>query len=227
MGRYSLELYQQNDRYEVLSFKSRKDWLTARTFGIGGSDASAVIGMNPWKSNLDLWEQKVFGRSANDISDKPAVIYGNNCEEPLRQIYQAKRPGMEVNYKSNTLLRSRAAPYMLYSPDGLLVEKETERKGILEIKTSTLLRSMDREKWRDRIPDNYFIQVLHGMNVTGFDFVELIAELTYNENSSSIRVYHIERDEVEEDLRELQEAIQEFWEMVETKKEPPLLLPRL
>lgn len=225
--RYSLELYQPNDTYEVLSFKNRSEWLTGRTMGIGGSDASATIGLNPWKSNLDLWEQKVFGRSGEDISNKPAVVYGNDCEDPLRRLYQAKRPGMEVNYKANTILRSRSEPFMLYSPDGLLKEVETGRKGILEIKTSAIMRTLDREKWRDRIPDNYYIQVLHGLNVTGFDFVELISELTYNETSSQIRIYRIEREEVEEDLREIADGVRDFWKKVITKQEPPLLLPRL
>lgn len=225
--RYSRELYQPNDQYEVLEFKNRNEWLTGRTMGIGGSDASATIGMNPWKSNLDLWEQKAFGRSSGeDISNKPAVAYGNDCEDPLRRIYQAKRLQMEVNYQANTILRSRSEPWSLYSPDGLLKERETGRCGILEIKTSTILRTIDREKWRDRIPDNYYIQVLHGLNVTGFEFIELIAELTFNENSSQIRIYHIEREEVQEDLEELREGVREFWERVITKREPPLLLPR-
>ena len=226
--RYSRELYQNNTAYTVRKFQSRNDWLIGRTAGIGGSDASAVLGENPWKSNLDLWEQKAFGRSAGDISSNERVQYGNDCEDPLRRIYQAKRKNMEVNYQPDTILISNEHPEMLYSPDGLLKEIGTGRNGILEIKTGSILRTLDREKWRDQIPMNYYIQVLHGLNVTGFDFIELIAELTYNENSSQVRIYHIEREEVQEDLQMIQEEILEFWNAyVIPKREPPLKLPRL
>lgn len=47
-----------NDPFEVFDFKDEKDWLSGRMNGIGGSDASAVVGMNPYKSNIDLFEEK-------------------------------------------------------------------------------------------------------------------------------------------------------------------------
>ena len=223
--RYSQYLYQQNDRYKVLQFGNRAEWLAGRIQGIGGSDAAAVVGQNPWKDNLTLWEEKTGRRQPEDISGKEAVIYGNEAEEPLRRLYKAKHRGeIEVNYMQNVTLQNREHPELLYSPDGLLVDGQG-RKGILEIKTTTILRSRDKEKWAEQIPPNYFIQVLHGLNVTGFDFVDVLAELTFRPDYSQIREYHIEREDQEEALRYLQEEILSFWEKVKTDQEPALLLP--
>ena len=36
---------------------------------------------------------------------------------------------------------------------------------------------MHREKWNDRIPDNYYIQCLHYLLATGWDFAILKAQL--------------------------------------------------
>ena len=58
------------------SFKTRQDWLKARQGRIGGSDAAAILGMNPYKTNVQLWEEKTGRRQHEDISEKPYVKYG-------------------------------------------------------------------------------------------------------------------------------------------------------
>ena len=68
---------------------------------------------------------------------------------------------------------------------------------------------MQREKWRDQIPDNYYIQVLHYLLVTEYSFVELRAQLK-SVWQSQIRLetkdYHIERSDAEEDIEILRQA---------------------
>ena len=48
-----------NDIFKVYDFENEQQWLKGRMNGIGGSDASAVVGMNPYKSNIDLFEEKI------------------------------------------------------------------------------------------------------------------------------------------------------------------------
>ena len=81
--RYGRSLFQTNKTYTVHEFKNRKDWLEGRKdlHGIGGSDAAAALGLNPWRSNLDLWEIKTGRKAAPDISDNERVRYGQNAEE--------------------------------------------------------------------------------------------------------------------------------------------------
>ncbi len=230
--RYSTKLFQEDQAdlngYIVHRYKSRTQWLQGRCKGIGGSDSSAVLGRNPWKTNVDLYRQKVGIEAAPDISNKEAVKYGHAAEEPLRSLFRLDHPELTVNYLSNTILQSKKHPFLLYSPDGLLVENKTGRKGILEIKTTTILQSMQREKWRDMIPENYLYQVLHGLIVTGFDFVILRAQLKYSQDYIQIREYTIERDVFQEEMDAQLKLLIKFWEEnVMAKKEPALILPDL
>ena len=58
--RYGKSLFQNNNIYTVHEYKSRDEWVKGRQelHGIGGSDASAALGMSPWKTNLELWQEK-------------------------------------------------------------------------------------------------------------------------------------------------------------------------
>ena len=74
---------------------------------------------------------------------------------------------------------------MLYSPDGLVQEIATGKLGIYEGKTAAILNNILKESWRDQIPNNYFIQLLHGIFVTGFEFAVLNDdEITFNTYSA-------------------------------------------
>ena len=111
---------------------------------------------------------------------------------------------------------------------GRLVEKGTGRHGILEIKTSEILRSIAREKWRDGVPDNYYVQLLHQLLATGWDFAVLHAQLKRvwdGEVKTTRQSYFIERAEVEGDLAYLLEQETKFWGYVQRDQMPPLILP--
>ena len=127
MIRYKTDLFTDNPVYAVHIYKNRKEWLKGRVRGIGGSDASAALDRNPWRTNLELWQLKTHRIQAPDISNNERVIYGQNAEEGIRRIYQAKKAGKtDVHYKPNVVLQNKDDPILLYSPDGLLQEKDTE-----------------------------------------------------------------------------------------------------
>ena len=227
---YSTELYQPDKKaaYDSLSFRTEADWLAGRTKGIGGSDSSAVIGKNPWKTNVQLYREKVGLIHTPDVSNNDAVKYGKSAEEPLRRLFQLDHPELIVNYKSKIILENREFPFILYSPDGLLKERESGRKGILEIKTTTIVQSMQKEKWNNRVPDNYYVQVLHGLLVTDFDFIILRAQLKYKSGDLSIREYHFERSACEDDLAYLKDSLIKFWNNnILAGIEPAQILPEL
>ena len=233
--RYGRSLYESNQIYTAHTFKSREDWLNGRQdlHGIGGSDASSTIGLNPWRSNVDLWMIKTGRKEAPDISNAELVQYGQDAEQYIRRLYQLKhRKDLEVQYVQNAILQNNEHPEFLYSPDGLILTNDG-RRGIFECKTSWIMKSYDREKWWDRetkqkkVPMNYYIQVLHGLNVTGFDFVDLYAELIFPEGDSKLALFHIEREEVEEDLTAVSEGVLDFWRYVIDDREPALLLPAI
>lgn len=214
---------------EMKILSSREEWLEVRKHYIGGSDASAVLGMNPYKSNLELWQEKVGMVQPEDISDKPYVKYGHEAEPLLRELFALDFPEYEVDYEENNIWFNDAYPFAHASLDGWLTDQDG-RKGILEIKTTNILQSMQKEKWDSRIPDNYYIQVLHYLMVTGFDFAVLKAQLKFDFGGDILlhtKHYKIERSDALEDIELLKSSEKEFWKYVQSRKRPALLLPEI
>lgn len=208
-------------------FFSRAGWLNGRSGRIGGSDAAAIVGCNPYMTNVDLWEIKTGKRRQEDISSKPYVIYGTNAEEHIRALFALDYPQFIVDYVENNLWLNDRFPFAHASLDGWLTDPDG-RRGVLEIKTTNILQSMQREKWDRRIPDNYFCQCLHYLNVTEFDFVILRALIRYEYGGTifaNIKDYTIERSEVLEDLEYLRDEEIKFSEYIQKDKRPPLVLP--
>ena len=213
-------------------YKTREEWLNGRTSCIGGSDASAIVGLNPYMTNVELWEIKTGRRTQRDISNVAVVKYGTEAEHLLRELFILDFPNYKVQYIDNNIWTNDRYPFAHASLDGWLTEIDEDgvqgRKGVWECKTTEILQSMQKEKWRGRIPDNYYIQVLHYLMVTEFDFAVLKAQLKYNYGgniSLSTKHYTIEREEVKNDIYYLIEAEAKFAEYVKTDTRPPLVLP--
>lgn len=224
----TMNLYEDCAEYSVLRFQGRSDWLIGRERGIGGSDASICLGMNRWKTTRQLWLQKTGRQPLEDISEKPYVIYGVKKEPQLRADFELDFEDVyEVQYEPDVILQNNSTKYLLYSPDGLLLEKATGRKGIVEFKTHAIRNSQDWNAWRESIGyDEYFIQVLHGLNVTGFDFVELRVELKRSPQYKQIRTYHIDRqdDGIIDQLTYIRQKEDEFWSTyIVADEEPPII----
>ena len=208
---------------------SREDWLAARNNFIGGSDAAAVLGLNPYKTSLELWQEKTGIVTPEDISEKPYVKYGHAAESYLRNLFALDFPEYEVGYTENNLWLNNAFPFAHASLDGWLTD-QVGRKGVLEIKTTNILQSMQKEKWNQRIPDNYYIQLLHYLMVTEFDFAVLKAQLKFDYGGDIVlntRHYMLERSEVEADIEYLQSSEKTFWKQVQERKQPALILPEI
>ena len=214
--------------------KTNEEWLEAREKGIGASEAAAVIGRSPWLDNVELWRRKTGRTQAPDISNNEAVAYGHAAEAPIRELFALDYPGYEVTYGGSfDLVRHPEHPFILATLDGRLVDRDTGRRGVLEIKTTNIVRSMQKEKWWGPdgpcVPMQYYTQIIHQLLVTGFDFAVLHAQLKYrygDDIRSERRTYCIERSEVQEDLVYLLEAEMDFWNnYVLADREPPLILP--
>lgn len=212
----------------MLQLDSREEWLKHRD-RIGGSDASAILGMNPYRTNIELWQIKTGQLIPEDISDKPYVKYGTQAEMHLRGLFRLDFPEYQVEYVENNMFLNDKYPFAHASLDGWLTDQDG-RKGILEIKTTNILQSMQKEKWNHRIPDNYYIQVLHYLMVTEFDYAILKAQLKSEFNGEiylQTRHYKIERSEVQEDIDFLESSERKFWKQVQERKRPDLILPEI
>lgn len=214
---------------EKTILSSREEWLKHRMQGIGGSEISAVVGLNPYMSNVDLWELKTGAVEPEDISDKPYIKYGTQAEPLLRELFRLDFPQYEVFYEENNSFRNSKFPWALASLDGW-IRDENGRVGVWECKTTNILQSMQKEKWNHQIPSNYYCQVLFYMAVIEADFAILKAQLkTEFEGVPYLqtRHYFIERADVQEDMDYLMGKGAEFWESVKNKEKPGLLLPEI
>lgn len=212
---------------EMIQLKDRAEWLEARKNRIGGSDAACIVGMNPYRSNVELWEIKTGQVEAEDISDKPYVKYGSEAEQHLRELFKLDFPQYKVSYVEDNMWLNDKYPFAHASLDGWL-EDEQGRKGILEIKTTNILQSMQKEKWKNRIPDNYYCQVLWYLGVTDFDFAILKSQLKYDYGGDimlTTKHYRIEREDVEDDIEYLFQKGYEFCDYIKKDIQPPLVLP--
>lgn len=209
--------------------KDRDEWLKARSGRIGGSDASAIIGMNPYRTNIELWQIKTGQLIPEDISDKPYVKYGTEAEQHLRELFKLDYPEYQVMYEENNMWLNDKYPFAHASLDGWLVDQDG-RRGVWECKTANIRQSIQKEEWDHRIPDNYYIQVLHYLMVTEFDFAVLKAQLKYNFDNEvylQTRHYKIERSEVQEDIDFLVSAEKKFWQDIQEKRMPDFILPEI
>lgn len=213
-----------------ISAKSHDEWLKNRTVGIGGSDSSAILGISPFKSNIDLWLEKTGQKEPDDISDDAKVKYGHDAEDSIRNLFMLDHPEYELFHDEYMILRSNKYPFLQASLDGELTEIETGKRGILEIKTTEIMNKQMLDEWKNGIPNHYYTQCLHYLIVTGYEFVWLRAKLKFvwDSNYQEIRDYYFTRAEVIEDMKYLFEKEEKFWnENVMKGVRPGLILPAI
>ncbi len=185
----------------------RNEWLELRRTGIGGSEASAILGLNPWKTAMDVWLDKTGEFTEDEEPDNEKKYWGTVLEDVVTREFM-KRTGLKVRRK-NAMLRHKDYPWMLANVDRLVVGE----KAGLETKTTSVYSSED---WEDGIPDYYIPQVQHYMAVTGFP-VWYVAVLI---GGQEFRNYRVVRDD--SFIHDLVAAETEFWGMVKSCTPPPI-----
>ena len=109
-----------------------------------------------------------------------------------------------------------------------LLEKETGRHGILEIKTTEIRAPTQWKEWDGRIPQAYYAQICHQLNATGWEFAVLKARIRYQKDGElriAERQYTIEQREAREDMHYVLQKEIEFWKYIKDGQRPPLILP--
>lgn len=180
------------------------EWLAARRTGIGGSDASTVVGLNPYSSLFYLYNDKLG--LLPEKEDSEAMRQGRDLEQYVAERWM-ERTGKRCR-RNNTMWRSVEHPYMLADIDREVVG---ENAG-LECKTTSVYNRADFAA--GNISPTYYVQCMHYMAVMGYDRMYL-AVLVLN---SGFYDFVIERDETEIAALTAQEA--SFWQRV-TEHDPP------
>jgi len=207
----------------------REQWLKERKKGIGASEAGAVLGLNRYKTAISIWQEKLGMSEEPDLSGNKAVQFGNAAEPYLRELFVLTYPQYTVEYHAFRMYARSETPWLFATLDGELTETETGRRGILEIKTTEVKQAAQWKQWNDRVPDSYYAQMIHQLLACEWaEFVELFAHIRYWKNgslSAVLRHYHLEREDVADDLDEVLTREAEFWEHLQSGEEPPVILP--
>lgn len=214
----------------IIKINSREEWLKARqSQGIGGSEAGCILGRNKYKTNVELWEEKTGRAEPPDLSDNAAVQFGKFAEPLLRELFKQDYPQYSVDYHEFDLYINDTYPFIFATLDGEITAADGSR-GILEIKTTTIQNKLQWNEWDNKIPDSYYVQILHQLAATGWDFAILKAYIRYyvdGEVRVTIRHYKINREDVQADIDYLIEQESIFWRQVQNNEQPPLKLPTI
>ena len=178
---------------------TREQWLKLRRKGIGGSDASVVMGKNPWRSIQQLWEDKT-GKTPVQETSNEYTYWGNVMEGIIRKEFM-NRTGLKVRQKHFMMFHPQFQ-FMFADVDGIVTDERGE-KCIFEAKTVSQYRE---EEWRDgKIPVEYMMQVQHYLAVCEMQKAYIAALIGGNHF-----IYHtILRDEGM--IAELVHAEKQFW----------------
>jgi putative phage-type endonuclease len=188
----------------------RDQWLEVRKGGIGSSDAAAAVGLNPYKSPLELWTEKTGRGPVNEEHagfDDPR--YWGTLLEPYVAIAYQQKTDRRVR-KINAVLQHPAFPFMLANIDREVVGSPDVQ--ILECKTAGEFGS---RLWRDGVPEYVQIQVQHQLAVTGKAAADVAVLLC----GQQLEIFRIERDE--DVIARLTVLEARFWEHVESDTPPP------
>lgn len=196
---------------------TKDEWLAARRKGIGGSDAAAIMGMDPYKTPLAVYREKRGEVEPPNLDDNEAVQSGILLEPFIRQRYM-DRTGRKV-HQVHQMLQHPKYPFMLANLDGQIVGE----RGLLECKTAGFWASKKSEDWgetsdenpTDLAPAKYMWQCLHYIEVRGYDYADLAAFIA----GQHLRIYRIYRDDVL--IARLIEAEMDMWRRIQEGDAPP------
>jgi putative phage-type endonuclease len=173
--------------------QSRDEWVQSRTKGLGGSDIGSILGVNKYKSALEVWVEKTGAVKAEEI-DNEAIRWGNRLERPVAEEFAHRQNLAVVSWP--VTLRMKLHEWAIANLDFLIVEPsdrfpagqvtdwETTEvppgiAAILEIKTSGIGSYGKPEEWGDddnpTYPISYEYQCRHYSNVSGIREVYLVA----------------------------------------------------
>lgn len=176
---------------------SREEWLEARRKGIGGSDASAIMGQNQWSSPLSVYMDKRGMSPEKEPTE--AMIQGTDCEEVVAKRFE-RETGMKVK-RCNKLFSHPDHPWMKANIDRQLVGAD----GFVGLECKTTSPYAKTDFSGGEVPANYFWQCQHYMAVTGAQEWYL-AVMVF---STGFYPFRIVRDE--NAIAQLIEAERGFW----------------
>lgn len=188
------------------AYTDRADWLDQRRHFIGGSDAGAVAGFNPYRGPYAVWLDKT-GKAMGEDKYSVAAELGSFLEEFVACKFTAET-GKKVQ-RVNFILVNDAYPWACADIDRRVVGED----AILECKTTHSFENMKLISGGE-YPMAWYCQMMHYMAVTG----ALKAYLAVLISNRDFRIFELERNN--EEIASLMRIEYEFWQHVEDETPP-------
>lgn len=160
---------------------SKEEWLENRKRTVGGSEISAVMGLNPWESAYSLWANKL-GKTP-DFEGNTATRVGTKMEQVVAELFE-EESGLKVR-KTNFIYYHDDFPWQHASPDRMVVGRDAG----LEIKTTSAFNG--KSFHGEEFPATYYCQCVQYMAIT--ELPEWFLAVLIGNND--FRIYHLKRDE--------------------------------
>lgn len=187
------------------AYKDREAWLRERKTGLGGSDAAAIMGLNPYRTPLDVYRDKMGLSEEIEVN---ADMRRGNVLEPVAAEEYAAETGREI--RRQPLRRHPEFPWMIANVDRQVFAGsgegsfKVETTGVLEIKCPGIYTFAQIK--RRGLPDHMTLQIIHYLAVTGYEWGSFAL---FNSERMDLLHFDIQRDD---DLIEtLIERERAFW----------------
>ena len=194
-----------------------KDITQDRKNYIGGSDTAAILGVSPWKSAFQLYQEKI-GEYQEEITPTKQKLFNRGKRwEPV--VIEMLVDELEDRGHDVTIL-AKNQRYIDHQYGFLAAEIDVEllldgRHINGEMKTVHPFAAKDwGEQDTDEIPIYYTSQVLHGQMVTGRNKT-IVAALI---GADDLRVHVVDRDDEMIDIIRSKEI--EFWSRIQNREAP-------
>lgn len=182
----------------------RREWLKCRQEGIGGSDVAAILGLNKYKSALNVYIDKVEElpevEEERSEKSKERLYWGNKLESTIAFEFKRRNPEFTKVQKSSYMWHHPEHKFMVANVDRILYHPE-DGWGVLEIKTASENRS---KEFDGSVPEEYLLQAMHYLAVMGFDYAYFAVLVGFE-----YRQFKVARDE--ELIEALIELEKDFW----------------
>lgn len=188
-----------------IGYANKEEWLKLRKGYIGGSDAGAVIGLNPYKSAFTLWAEKT-GRIP-EFQGNITTQVGSYLEDLVAQMFMAEA-GKAVRRK-NKMLVNDEYPWACADVDRMVVGE----KAFLECKTTNSPVALKKFK-NGEYPEAWYCQMVHYLAVTGLEKAYLAVLIECRD----FKIFELERDE--EEIETLMKEEAAFWNLVQSDIPP-------
>jgi len=133
-----------------------------RTQYLGGSDAAAIAGVDPYRSAYSVWLEKTGQRPVPTEPPSEAAYWGQQLEDLVAREF-SRQTGKRIR-RATARLTHPHYPYIAGHIDRWVLG-EGRRPVILECKTTG---DRHASEWADdRVPDPYLVQVHHYLAITG------------------------------------------------------------